>query len=130
VGDGFTGTAPIYHQIVQKICSQIVRGDLLPGDKLPSVRELAVQFGVNPNTVQRVYMELERLGIAEARRGQGTFVTEDQALLKVIRNQLKQDKIETFVLEMQELGFAPDEIIQGLRDYLDKLNKNGGASHE
>jgi GntR family transcriptional regulator len=120
MGEEFSGTAPIYHQIVQRICSQIVRGDMLPGDKLPSVRELAVQFGVNPNTAQRVYMELERLAITEARRGQGTFVTEDQELLRTLRDQLKNDKIQTFIADMQNMGFTPEEIAFGLQNHLDR----------
>lgn len=123
MGERFSGTAPIYYQIVQKICHQIVRGDLKPGDKLPSVRELAVQFGVNPNTSQRVYTELERLAVAEVRRGQGTFVTENRVRLKQLRDQLKHDKIKTFVEDMKEMGFGPVEIAQGLNDYLNKTRQ-------
>jgi GntR family transcriptional regulator len=96
VGGKFSGTAPIYYQIVQKICRQIVRGDIKPGEKLPSVRELAVQFGVNPNTAQRVYMEMERLAVVQVRRGQGTFVTENRERLKQLRDQLKQEKIKSY----------------------------------
>ncbi len=126
MGEEFSGTAPIYYQIVQKICSQIVRGELLPGDKLPSVRDLAIQLGVNPNTVQRVYMELEQLALAESRRGQGTYVTEDLSRLKQLREQLSHDKIETFVKDMKEIGFTADETAKGLMEYLNGHKEEGG----
>ncbi|HEY0828051.1 MAG TPA: GntR family transcriptional regulator [Bacilli bacterium] len=125
MGEEFSGTAPIYYQIVQKICSQIVRGELLPGDKLPSVRDLAIQLGVNPNTVQRVYMELEQLALAESRRGQGTYVTEDLSRLKQLREQLRHNKIETFVQDMKEMGFTADETANGLMEYLNGYKKGG-----
>ncbi|HET7578986.1 MAG TPA: GntR family transcriptional regulator [Bacillales bacterium] len=128
--ENFSGKAPIYDQIVQKICNQIVRGDIKPGDKLPSVRELAVQYGVNPNTVKRVYMELDQLEVSEVRRGQGTFVTQDQKRLDQLREQLKHEKVETFVLDMKEMGFAPGEIAKGVQLYLDQKEKKGGTEDE
>lgn len=118
MGVEFSGLAPIYYQIIMKICGRIVRGELQPGDKLPSVRELASQYGVNPNTVQRVYLELERLSLSEARRGQGTFVTEDRGRLLQLREQLRQERIGTFLDDMREMGFADREIADGLRPYL------------
>jgi GntR family transcriptional regulator len=126
MGGDFTGNAPIYHQIVQKICSQIIRGDLRSGEKLPSVRDLAVLYGVNPNTVQRVYMELERLAIAEARRGQGTYVTENQERLTLLRDQLKQERIAAFVEDMKEMGFTAEETAGGLQAFLNKKPDQGG----
>jgi GntR family transcriptional regulator len=127
MGEEFTGNAPIYLQIVQKICSEIIRGDLHSGDKLPSVRDLAVLYGVNPNTVQRVYMELERLAIAEARRGQGTYVTEDQQRLTLLRDQLKQERIASFVEAMHEMGFTSSETAEGLQAYLNKKTDEGSV---
>ncbi|MGZ4135236.1 MAG: GntR family transcriptional regulator, partial [Tumebacillaceae bacterium] len=91
-------------------------------------RELAVQYGVNPNTVQRVYMEMERLAVVEARRGQGTFVTEVQERLQQLRDDLKHEKIETFVNDMQAMGFAAEEVARGLADYLQQ--QKGGTSNE
>ncbi|GIN72907.1 putative HTH-type transcriptional regulator YhcF [Bacillus sp. J14TS2] len=128
--DEFTGKAPIYYQIVQKICNQIVRGEINPGDKLPSVRELAVQYGVNPNTVKRVYMELDQMEISKVQRGQGTFVTENQKRLDELREQLKQDKIETFVSDMKEMGFDADEIAKGIQLYLNNAKKKEGKMDE
>lgn len=77
----FHSSQPIYLQIMERVCQQIVRKELAPGEKLPSVREMALTFGVNPNTIQRTYQELERMEVALAKRGQGTFVTEDTAKL-------------------------------------------------
>jgi GntR family transcriptional regulator len=130
MGGDFTGNAPIYHQIVQKICSQIIRGDIRSGDKLPSVRDLAVLYGVNPNTVQRVYMELERLAIAEARRGQGTYVTENRQRLILLRDQLKQERITAFVEDMKEMGFTADETANGLQTFLNKQQDQRGEQNE
>ncbi|WP_391559219.1 GntR family transcriptional regulator [Robertmurraya sp.] len=72
----FHSSHPIYLQLADRINGQILRGEMKPGDKLPSVRERAIQVRVNPNMVQRTYRELEGMGTVETRRGQGTFVTE------------------------------------------------------
>lgn len=93
----FNPAQPIYYQLMQKICQQIVRGDLNAGDKLPSVREMALQYKLNPNTIQRAYNELERIWIAETKRGLGTFVTEDAGRLKRVREQLKEERIKSFI---------------------------------
>ncbi|MCL6516984.1 GntR family transcriptional regulator [Alicyclobacillus sp.] len=116
----FASAQPIYLQLVDRICHGIVRGEWRPGDKLPSVRDMAVQAGVNPNTVQRVYMELERMGIVETRRGQGTFVTEDGPRLEALREARVRDRIESFVRDMTEMGIAPEDILDGVRRALDR----------
>lgn len=116
----FNATQPIYLQIVLRLCRQIVRGELKAGDKLPSVRELAVQLGVNPNTVQRVYTELERLAVTETRRGLGTFITGDESRLKKLREELMAELIDSFIQDMKEMGFTSAEIVDGVRKILDK----------
>lgn len=118
MGEEFNNTQPIYHQLVQRVCRQIVGGGLKAGEKLPSVRDFAVQNSVNPNTVQRVYAELERLAVVETRRGLGTFVTEDTARLKDLREQLKGNKITAFVVDMKEMGFSSKEIMEGVEVHL------------
>jgi GntR family transcriptional regulator len=119
----FTSTQPIYLQLVSRICKQIVRGEVSPGDKLPSVREMAIESGVNPNTVSRVYAELERMSVAEARRGQGTYVTESITRLNQLRAELRHEQIATFVSDMHEMGFTNDEVMAGLKEYLDSYGK-------
>lgn len=118
MSEQFSNSQPIYLQLVQRICRQIVRQEVKPGDKLPSVRDLAVKFGVNPNTMQRVNMELERMEIVESRRGQGMFVSENQERLTALREQLKEEQIRRFVGDMQELGYTAVEIVEGIQAYI------------
>lgn len=116
----FNSTQPIYLQIVQRLCRQIIRGELTAGNKLPSVRELAVQMGVNPNTAQRVYTEMERLSIAETRRGLGTFITENKDRLKDLREELMNEHISNFINDMREMGFSSVEIVAGVQKALEQ----------
>jgi GntR family transcriptional regulator len=124
MGEAFHNLTPIYIQLAERINRQIVRQDLKPGDKLPSVREMAVQVGINPNTVQRTYRELELMGIVETRRGQGTFVTENKQVLEKLREMMKEARIESFVREMSEMGYSAEEMMEGLNRYLRR--KKGG----
>ncbi|TCP30578.1 GntR family transcriptional regulator [Scopulibacillus darangshiensis] len=128
MGGAFNTSTPIYIQLGDRINHQIIRGELLPGDKLPSVREMAVQAGVNPNTVQRTYRELERMEIVESRRGQGTFVTENEDILVKLREQLKEMHISHFVGDMKMMGYTENEMINGLRHYLDVNREEDGLS--
>ncbi|MCM3767248.1 GntR family transcriptional regulator [Neobacillus niacini] len=113
----FQASKPIYIQIADHLSSQIVRGEMKAGEKLPSVREMAIQTGVNPNTIQRTYSEMERMGIVETKRGQGTFVTENEQVLQALKTRLQTDIIGVFVQSMQELGFSQEEMIRGLQQY-------------
>ncbi|WP_066175002.1 GntR family transcriptional regulator [Bacillus marinisedimentorum] len=116
----FNSSRPIYLQLADRIIQRIIRGELQPGDKLPSVRETAVDSGVNPNTVQRTYSELERMDVSVTKRGQGTFVTENSEVLKEIRNKLKSEHIEAFIDDMEAIGFTEKEIIDGLSEEFSK----------
>ncbi|WP_371069006.1 GntR family transcriptional regulator [Sediminibacillus sp. JSM 1682029] len=120
MSDTFHSSTPIYSQLAERINKQILRGELQPGDKLPSVREMGLQVNVNPNTVQRTYRELEGMMIVESRRGQGTFVTENQSILQDMRERLKQEEISQFVASMHEMGYKNEEIESGLQSYLIK----------
>lgn len=121
--EDFQASKPIYMQIVDKISHQIVRGDIRPGEKLPSVREMAIQSGVNPNTIQRTYSELERMAIVETRRGQGTFVTEVNHVVVELKARLQRDMIKAFVTNMKELGYSKEEMISGLKNYVETEGK-------
>ncbi|WP_138420308.1 GntR family transcriptional regulator [Aquibacillus sediminis] len=116
----FLPDKPIYLQLVDRISSEIVRGERLPGDKLPSVRDYAIESGVNANTVQRVYRELEFLRVVETRRGQGTFVIENQEKLNQLREDMKQKYIDLFVTDMRELGFTLEEMVKGILHYQER----------
>jgi GntR family transcriptional regulator len=122
VVEEFDTTKPIYIQIMEKINKKIVRNEWKAGDKLPSVREMAVETGVNPNTIQRTYSELERMGIVETRRGQGTFVTENVEVIERLREQLKRDIVADFIRNMTELGFTLDDMIASLKNYRGESN--------
>lgn len=109
---------PIYLQIMQRICSQILRGDYSPGDKLPSLVDAGLQFNVNHNTIARVYMEMARQGIVESRRGEGTFITEDHAVLEALHDSLRDSLMENFFTEMERLGYSVEEIDAAFQEYL------------
>ncbi len=126
MSEKFNNTQPIYLQILRRLCRQVVRGEIKAGAKLPSIREMAVHTGVNPNTVQRVYSELERLEIAETRRGLGSFITENETRLSRLREDLKWEQIGSFIKNMRETGFSPEEILAGVRKELLKTNGAGG----
>jgi GntR family transcriptional regulator len=94
---------PIYLQIMEEVKKRAVRGEYKSGHKLPSVREMAKSVGVNPNTIARVYMELEREGFIFTRRGQGSFITEESGRLEEERMKLADDATEHFIRAVQEL---------------------------
>ncbi len=100
----------IYKQIIEDFQKQLVRGELEPGDKIPSQRDHALKVSVNPNTVQRAYQELERMGLTETIRGQGTFVKADTNLISEIRQAMADDILDRFFAEMNSLGYAKEEI--------------------
>ena len=118
----FDENQPIYLQIKQRICAAILRGIYKPGDKLPGIVESAMEFKVNHNTIQRVYMELIRDGIATSRRGEGTFVTEDVNLLKKLENEMQTYFLDSFIQEMTRLGYREEELPDILKNYLQSRN--------
>ena len=115
----FNDSSPIYLQIVEKIKADIVAGKLKGGDKLPSVRDIAESFKVNPNTVQRVFMELEREGVAYSQRGIGTFVSEEMQLVDKLRDTQAQKYTSRYVGEMKELGMDDEEILENVKKVLE-----------
>ncbi|NRG44621.1 GntR family transcriptional regulator [Bacillus sp. CRN 9] len=118
MGEEFQASKPIYMQIVDRISQQIIRKELSPGDKLPSVRDMAVHAGVNPNTIQRTYQELERMEVVMSKRGQGTFVTQDEEILLMLKTNMQNEIFASFVSSLKELGLSNKEMINGLEKYL------------
>ena len=102
---------PIYAQLLERIQLQIVSGTYVPGDKLPSVRELAAEASVNPNTMQKAFAELERSGLIVTKRTSGRFVTEDKDMITQIRTQLAKEEALSFIEKMKELGFEKNDIL-------------------
>ncbi len=105
----FDESKPIYLQIADAIKKAIARGEFKMGEKVPSVRELALEIKVNPNTVQHAYQELIREGVLFTKRGQGNFVTEDPSKIANLKQELVSSIIENFVKDMEELGFKVSE---------------------
>src|SRR5450756_657894 len=106
----FDDRAPIYTQIMDLIKRRIAVGELKVGQQLPSVRDLAQQVVVNPNTVQKAYLELEREGYVATQRGMGTFVSGDRGTVDLLRQGLARDIVETYVAGMRSLGYGPEEM--------------------
>ena len=105
---------PIYLQVANSIKRDIVTGKLDLGAKLPSVRELAVAYTINPNTVSRVYKELEMEDVCFTRRGMGTFVTQDLEKVKNMKREMAGTLIYEFLEGMKQLGFTQEEAIKVL----------------
>ncbi|WP_435791220.1 GntR family transcriptional regulator [Clostridium sp.] len=103
---------PIYEQIIERIKENIIKGILRPGDKLPSVRELAAAITINPNTISKAYNELERMKAIEVIRGKGTFVVEnfkpimDEEKMKAIKEHMKE-----IIIEAHYIGVDKDKLI-------------------
>lgn len=108
----FSGNMPIYQQIVDAVRSAVLSGVYQPGEKIPSVRELATEATVNPNTMQRALQELERMGLLTAHRTSGRFVTEDAGMIRAARTELAGHHIKGFLEQMSMLGFGMEEILE------------------
>ena len=111
---------PIYAQLVGRIQREIVSGKYQPGEKLPSVGDLAAVAAVNPNTMQKAFAELERGGLIVTQRTSGRTVTLDTELIESTREKLAAGHVQNFVSNMQELGYRKEEI----QSFLEKQNLN------
>ena len=107
----FKDDRPIYSQLVEQIKIKIISGEWELGGRLSSVRELAEQAGVNPNTMQRALAELERDGLVHSKRTSGRFVTEDENMIKNVREAVAAENIAAFIESMKKLGFTENEIM-------------------
>lgn len=112
----FHSDQPIYAQLVEQLRLAIVSGEFVPGARLSSVRDMATEAGVNPNTLQRALQELERTGLVYSQRTAGRFVTEDTALIAREKKAVAGERVSAFLTAMEKLGFGPEEIISLLRE--------------
>ena len=108
--------APVYSQLVEHIKLAIVSGEFPLGSRLPSVRDLAAEAGVNPNTMQRAFAELEREGLVLTQRTAGRTVTEDALRIEAVKRRLAAAAIQTFWVSMRLLGFDQSEALQMLAE--------------
>lgn len=114
----FDHSRPIYEQIVEEFKKKLIRKDLKPGGKIPSQRELAQEMKVNPNTVQRAYREMEYEGMTETLRGKGTFIIEDDKMIRRFKKEMAEKALSGFVLEIEALGYTKEEIPSLVREYI------------
>lgn len=112
---GFNNSVPIYLQIVSAIKKQIVSGKLVPGERIPSVRELALTYKVNPNTMQKALIELEENGLIKTERTNGKFVTEDENIINKIKNDYADNLTQNYLSEMISLGITKQEIKERIK---------------
>jgi len=111
----FDASIPIYLQIVEQIREKVVSGKWAAGERVAPVRDLAAQFSVNPNTMQRAMAELEREGLLRSERTAGRFVTEDTALVAQCRAALVNTLTARFAADMTRLGIPQEEILAAVR---------------
>lgn len=114
---------PIFLQIIEKIQLDIVSGIYKPGDKLPSVRELAQEASVNPNTMQKALSELERTGLVYSQRTSGRFITEDNDMIMQLKSELAKEIIEEFLEHMRRLGFQNEETVKLMTETIKEETK-------
>ncbi|MGN1380936.1 MAG: GntR family transcriptional regulator [Bacilli bacterium] len=111
----FNNSVPIYLQIVSEIKKQIISGKLIPGERIPSVRELALTYKVNPNTMQKALIELEENGLIKTERTNGKFVTEDENIINKIKNDYADNLTQNYLSEMISLGITKQEIKERIK---------------
>ena len=121
----FSADLPIYSQLVAQIKLAIVSGVYLPGERLAPVRELAMDAGVNPNTMQRALQELEREGMVYTQRTSGRFVTEDTKVIESAKKLLAEREIKSFLAQMTRLGYPQEEIVSLLEASIEEEKNNG-----
>lgn len=113
----FTNDKPIYSQISEEIKRRIISEEYSLGEKIPGVRDLAIEAGVNHNTMQRALSELERTGLIYSQRTNGRFVTEDKELIMSAKNEIADEKIQGFLKSMKQLGYTKEETIALLEKF-------------
>lgn len=112
----FNSSLPIYLQVVTAIKRDIVTGKIALGEKLPSGRDLAIQYTINPNTASRVYREMENNGICFTKRGLGTYVSLDTDLVKRLKDEMAQELLQQFLDGMNQLGISKEEAVRLIRE--------------
>ncbi len=118
----YDNNTPIYLQVIDQIKKDVLKGNLSPGQKLPSTRELALVYQINPNTAARVYTEMERIGLCFTRRGLGTFLFEDSSYLDQLRDEMVSEVVTKFIKETTQLGLNQGEIISRLEGEWKNVN--------
>ncbi len=119
----FASDAPIYAQLIEQIKVGVVTRVFAPGDRLPSVRDLAAEAGVNPNTMQRALAQLESEGLVHSQRTAGRFVTTDQAAIDEAKRALAARHVDTFLGAMARLGIEKEEALSLIAQAQERKNQ-------
>lgn len=112
----FDNERPIYVQLVEKLRTEIISGKLKNGERIPSVRELALTTRVNPNTMQKALAELENEGLIYTERTNGKFVTDNKELIEKVKRELAEEKVNNYINDMKNIGITFEESIQYLQE--------------
>ncbi len=118
-----SGDRPIWLQLSERLSAQIAAGSYPPGARLPSVRELAAQAGVNPNTMQRAMADLENRGLVITNRTAGRCVTQDMETIRNLRTAQAKEQVLQFLERMGSLGYTREEIKSVLAEALKEEQK-------
>ena len=111
----FDNNVPIYIQLVEQLKIYIISGKIKPGQRLPSVRDLALQTRVNPNTMQKALVELDEMNLVYSERTIGRFVTDDQKLIDKYKKKYADELSKTYFSSMENIGFDKNEVINYLK---------------
>jgi DNA-binding transcriptional regulator YhcF (GntR family) len=122
--NGHSGV-PVYRQIIDQVLAGIAAGSLAPGDKLPTVRQVAVDLSINPNTVMRAYRELEIRGVLDTQQGTGTFIAQQQVRQNDVQRRQRLDQlVDEFAARAGDAGFTIEELLEELHDRATDSKKN------
>ena len=113
----FSNDKPIYLQLMDVFKVAIVSGELPKGERLESVRDLAIVAKVNPNTMQKALSELERIGLVRTVRTSGRFITDDEELILSMKNEIAEKEISVFLEKMKAIGISKENVIKLISDY-------------
>ena len=119
----FKSGIPIYSQIVDEMTMRIASGIYEPGEKLSSVRDLAMDAGVNPNTMQRTLAELERRGLVYSERTSGRFVTKEEAVLKSLHEELAKKYFQELAEKLRKIGMSGEEIQEAMKKWAEDMKE-------
>lgn len=114
---------PVYIQLIEQIQASVISGYYKPSDKLPSVRDLAAEASVNPNTMQKALAELEGRGLIYSNRTSGRYITSDLSLINKLKGESAKDLILDFLEKMNQLGFEQEETISMINETVKEMGK-------
>ncbi|MCL1917370.1 MAG: GntR family transcriptional regulator [Peptococcaceae bacterium] len=127
---GFDERYPIYRQIIGHFSRALIKGELGAGDRIPSIREMAMALKVNTNTIQRAYQEMEREELIGSQRGKGYFVMDNEQAVAQVKKNMVNETMSRFLEEMHALGFEDPEILDGLQAEMAEMTKMDMAEAE